>query len=158
VSTLSGALVRWRLGGTFQVLLGGIQGAGWGIDDISVSALRAFGTCSAASGNVPATLQAERVTNTVIRLTWEPSCSSGALDYGIYEGQIGVWNEHFIADCSDNGHNLTENVTTQPGSRYYLVVAHSSADEGSYGQDSEGNERPVGFTTCVAEQVLAPCP
>jgi hypothetical protein len=31
------ALVRFRLGGTFQILEGGIQGTGWGVDDIEVT-------------------------------------------------------------------------------------------------------------------------
>ena len=37
VSELRGAKIRFRLGGTFQVLIGGIQGTGWAIDDIEVT-------------------------------------------------------------------------------------------------------------------------
>ena len=36
---LLNALFRFRLGGTFQILIGGIQGTGWGVDDITVTAL-----------------------------------------------------------------------------------------------------------------------
>lgn len=36
VTELRGARIRFRLGGTFQLLLGGIQGTGWGVDDIEV--------------------------------------------------------------------------------------------------------------------------
>lgn len=32
-------LIRFRLGGTFQILIGGIQGTGWGVDDIMVTDL-----------------------------------------------------------------------------------------------------------------------
>ena len=36
-SQVAEALIRFRLGGTFQALIGGIQGTGWGIDDIAVT-------------------------------------------------------------------------------------------------------------------------
>jgi hypothetical protein len=36
VTELRNARIRFRLGGTFQLLLGGIQGSGWGVDDIEV--------------------------------------------------------------------------------------------------------------------------
>ena len=49
-----------------------------------------------------------------------------------------------------------EDVTFAAGDRYYLVVPHT-ADEGSYGLDSGGAERPVGSATCVAAQSLG-CP
>src|SRR5437867_10222833 len=37
VTQVPQALIRCRLGGTFQVLIGGIQGSGWGVDDIEVT-------------------------------------------------------------------------------------------------------------------------
>jgi hypothetical protein len=37
VTSLPGARVRFRLGGTFQVLIGGIQGTGWGVDDLTIT-------------------------------------------------------------------------------------------------------------------------
>ena len=45
---LPGALVRFRLGGTFQALLGGVQGTGWGIDDLAVGGLLEQGECNRA--------------------------------------------------------------------------------------------------------------
>jgi hypothetical protein len=36
---LLNGLIRFRLGGTFQILIGGIQGTGWGVDDIRVTNL-----------------------------------------------------------------------------------------------------------------------
>ncbi len=39
------ALIRFRLGGTFQALIGGIQGTGWGVDDISVTGTLQVSTC-----------------------------------------------------------------------------------------------------------------
>jgi hypothetical protein len=39
------ALIRFRLGGTFQALIGGIQGTGWGVDDITVTNTLQVSTC-----------------------------------------------------------------------------------------------------------------
>jgi hypothetical protein len=46
------------------------------------------------------------------------------------------------------------------GDRYYLVVpvATGLAEEGSYGTDSAGVERPPGTTACAPQQNLAACP
>ena len=38
-------LIRFRLGGTFQVLIGGIQGSGWGVDDIEVTNTLVVSAC-----------------------------------------------------------------------------------------------------------------
>ncbi len=47
-SDLPGARIRFRLGGTFQALIGGIQGTGWGLDDLHVTGLLAPGTCDSS--------------------------------------------------------------------------------------------------------------
>jgi hypothetical protein len=48
-TSLPNARIRFRLGGTFQVLIGGIQGAGWGIDDINVTNVQSSGPCTTSS-------------------------------------------------------------------------------------------------------------
>jgi len=71
-----------------------------------------------------------------------------------------------LATATDGGDRTEEVTPTAPStaSRYYLVVAHNSADgEGSYGNCSlgacmAGDERPVGTAVCVAPQVVTPCP
>ena len=105
-----------------------------------------------------APLTANRVTATTIQLTWGPSCSVGAENYGIYEGVIGSWYSHTQIDCDDGGSNLTELVTTGAGNRYYLVVPFNPNDEGSYGQNSAGAQRPVGTVACLASQSPTACP
>gem|GEM_PF-4165707 len=47
-TSLSGAQVRFRLGGTFQILIDGTRGIGWGVDDIRVTGLQAPGACTTA--------------------------------------------------------------------------------------------------------------
>lgn len=44
-TTLPGAGIRFRLGGTFQILIGGVQGSGWGVDDLRVTGLQSPGAC-----------------------------------------------------------------------------------------------------------------
>jgi len=92
-----------------------------------------------------------------IVLDWSASCSSGAEDYGIYEGTIGTYYSHTMIDCDDAGSDLVEQITPAVGSNYYLVVPHGKA-EGSYGRDSAGAERPFGGAVCATPQILTPCP
>ena len=113
-----------------------------------------------APGLVPTTMTVLRLLQdgSQINLTWSPSCSVGAEDYGIYEGALGSWYTHTRVDCTDGLHDLTEDIGTTSGDRYYLVVAENNNDEGSYGTDSSNVERPVGTAQCVPTQALAPCP
>ena len=91
-------------------------------------------------------------------LAWSPSCSSGAQNYGIYEGFLGRYYSHSSIVCREAEPALTEEITPGAGDRYYLVVPHSQALEGSYGTDSDGNERPAGASPCGALQDTTPCP
>ncbi len=110
-------------------------------------------------GTVPATLLVAKVAPGVINLSWQVSCAPGATDYGIYEGQIGNWYSHAQIDCTDDGADLSEDVTTAAGDRYYLVVPHDGAgNEGSYGTDSAAAERPAGAAVCQAVQLTGACP
>ena len=111
-------------------------------------------------GRVPTNMLVTRVAidGSVINLAWSASCSTGAEDYGIYEGALGSWYSHTQIDCADSLHDLTEDVGTTSGNRYYLVVGKNSNDEGSYGLDSSSVERPIGTAVCVATQVISPCP
>ncbi len=45
-SQLPQGLIRFRLGGTFQALIGGIQGSGWGVDDIEVTNTLVVSACN----------------------------------------------------------------------------------------------------------------
>ena len=111
-------------------------------------------------GSVPVTITVDKsaLTPGDLTISWAPSCSSGAEDYGIYEGQVGSWYSHTQIDCSDDGGDFTEEITPSAGNRYYLVVPRNPNDEGSYGTDSLGMERPAGSSVCITSQALAPCP
>lgn len=113
----------------------------------------------AAAGEIAATLTVDKSANAGrLWIRWQPSCSWGATDYGIYEGRIGSWYSHQAIDCTDDGSDLQEEIAPGDGDRYYLVVPWNGDAEGSYGQDYGGAERPVGASACSAAQSLAPCP
>jgi hypothetical protein len=90
-------------------------------------------------------------------LSWGTGCGPGAVDYAIYEGTIGAFTSHAILDCSDDGADRTERITPS-GSAYYFVVPLGAGNEGSYGTDSAGAERPPASPACAATQVTADCP
>jgi hypothetical protein len=47
-TSLPNARIRFRLGGTFQALIGGIQGTGWGVDNLTVTGVQTHGPCTTA--------------------------------------------------------------------------------------------------------------
>lgn len=102
-----------------------------------------------------------------VTIYWAPSCSSGAEDYGIYEGTLGGWYSHKQIICSDVGFDFTETFLPQALSSYYLVVPHNYAEEGAYGLDHDYSRVPLHIerpqpvaagARCVVPQVLTPCP
>lgn len=109
-------------------------------------------------GDAPGTpLLMDRLGNGDLQLTWSPSCSDGDDDYEIYQGLMGVYPSHFRKICT------TDNATTTTFSpdnfdRYYLVVPTNGSLEGSYGRDSQGNERVQGGNACHVQPPLLSCP
>jgi hypothetical protein len=113
-----------------------------------------------APGSIQHTLNIDKTVLTPgnIRLLWSASCSTGAEDYGIYQGQLGAWYSHNRIDCHDDGTPLQEEITPSAGNRYYLVVPLHPNDEGDYGFASSGSARPPGGARCRSTQQLQPCP
>lgn len=152
---LPGQIVSWNGASfaTWEAL------AGWpvssGVDGISWVGNPGF---------VPPTITVDKVpASTNLQVSWQVSCSDGALDYGIYEGTIGSWYSHKFATCTDSGTPLTEQITPAAGSRYYIVVPHNAVTEGSYGKSRNfpagfNTERPLGMALCASPQVVTPCP
>ena len=108
-------------------------------------------------GAVPPAITLERLTDSEIRLRWRRSDCAGGTDYGIYEGILGAWYSHSMIDCSDDGADFVETISASPGDTYYLVVPRNISHEGSYGLDSDDQERPVADLVCVHDQLLG-CP
>ena len=111
-------------------------------------------------GSIPRTsLRVERAaTAGNVVLSWGESCGSGADDYGIYEGELGNWYSHTLVTCLDAGADLTEEISAGAGNRYFLVVPNSALEEGSYGLDRDGLERPAGQAVCRVNRAGSICP
>ena len=94
---------------------------------------------------------------TDIRLDWSPACTPSMPAYGVYEGVLGDFDSHFARACF---FGLVMNITFTPGtgSSYYLVVPNDDFDEGSYGRNSAGVERPTGVGQCMSQVALLACP
>jgi hypothetical protein len=87
---------------------------------------------------------------------WGGSCATTDQDYAIYRGTIGAFDSHQPLDCSTNGQTIWV-FPPGEGDHYFLVVPRTPTSEGSYGVDSEGNERPAAPSGACREQVLGPC-
>lgn len=87
-----------------------------------------------------------------LRLSWGASCTASDSDYAIYQGVLGDFESHLPIACTTAG-LLNATITPSAGSAYYLVVPRNAFREGSYGLQSNGTERPEGFTTCVPHEI-----
>jgi hypothetical protein len=93
-----------------------------------------------------------------LRLAWGLGCSADAVDHVVDEGTLGSWYDHEAVLCDTGGAIVSATLTPGAGGRYFLVVPVTRIDEGSYGLDSFGAERPRSTgATCRAGQVLG-CP
>jgi hypothetical protein len=91
-----------------------------------------------------------------IVLEWDASCSEDP-DFEIYEGELGGnFTSHQARFCTTDG-LTTKGFAPIGASAYYLVVPTDGAVEGSYGRDSDGDERGQGVVQC-APQLFADCP
>jgi len=114
-------------------------------------------TLASEPGRVPTDMLMTRLTSTQVKLFWSPSPCAGAVNYGIYEGDLGDFTSHVPVTCTDLMADFEERIVTAPGNHYYLVVPLGSVVEGSYGLDSAGAERPPSTAACKPIQSTA-CP
>lgn len=90
-----------------------------------------------------------------ITLDWSSSCLATDTDYEIYEGDLTSPDSHTERFCSTGG---ATSITFTPAAdqRYYLIVPTNGVNEGSYGTDSSGVQRPIGIQVCLPRQI-GPC-
>ena len=93
-----------------------------------------------------------------VSLVWGASCSDPD-DYSVYEGAIGSWANHVSSLCTTSGSTSTS-ITPDNGDRYFIIVPHNGAVEGSYGVDSLGQWRPgtADPSACAGVRVVRNCP
>lgn len=96
--------------------------------------------------------------STLYELSWGVSCRPDDTDYAIYEGAIGGAVSEMIPVVCSTGGARTRTVGSAD-SVAYLVVPNDGANEGSYGDDSAGLQRPTSLTACAPQVLAAPtCP
>jgi subtilisin-like proprotein convertase family protein len=102
---------------------------------------------------------------TDLAFNWGASgCSPSG--YGVYRGDlaalqaIGVYSHDTALACGVAGTTFSLPIAdAQLGdAAYFLVVAATGTDEGTYGKSSAAVERPVSTAACKASQNLAVCP
>lgn len=91
-----------------------------------------------------------------LTLQWGASCLAGDTDYAIYSGSMTDFRSYAPLLCTTGG-ATTATLTPAAGSEFYLVVPRNASQEGSYGFDGNGAERPASATSCLV-QALAACP
>lgn len=89
-----------------------------------------------------------------VTLMWNSSCSSADDDYSVYSGSIGNFYDHLeVPGLCSTGGATAATFAPASGDRYYLIVPHDNANEGSYGRDSDGTQRPAATTPCRAQSL-----
>jgi hypothetical protein len=108
-------------------------------------------------GGAESPLRIRKIEGGDLELTWSASCSVDDDDYAVYEGTLGDFSSHRANVCTTGG-VTTATITPDAGGRYFLVVPNNGANEGSYGYDSSGRERPQGNAeeSCY-EQLTGAC-
>ena len=104
----------------------------------------------------PLLIGKEEPAGAILILTWGPACSASVTDYAVYEGSLGDFTSHAPVSCTTAA-QTTLAVSSAAGSRYYLVVPHDGTNEGSYGRDGSGADRPQSLAACLM-QLLGACP
>jgi subtilisin-like proprotein convertase family protein len=102
---------------------------------------------------------------TDLALTWGASgCSPSG--YGVYRGDLaalqatGLYSHNTALACGVAGTTFSLPIAdAQLGdAAYFVVVAATGTDEGTYGKSSAAVERPVSTAACKTSQNLAVCP
>jgi hypothetical protein len=130
--------------------------AGW--QGVDCSQELALGAGSVPDGSTPPALplRLRKAPANGLFLGWAASCGVNDEDYEIYEGTIGDFTSHTPLHCSTAGAK-SKIVTPGAGDTYYLVVPRSVNREGSYGKESDGDERPSSGRACLPQSIVS-CP
>jgi hypothetical protein len=138
---------------------------------ISADAAPDCGMSDPGSGRIPpdtsrpgGPLRVRKETSGEITIDWGESwCSCADNDYEVYRGTLaslfGGTYDHGWMSCSTAGAlTYTYNPGSSLQSRYFVVVPTNGTDEGSYGLDSDDNERPLATSPCRGQFVKGFCP
>lgn len=85
-------------------------------------------------------------------LQWDSSCAVTDTAFAVYTGTLGDFTSHSPQTCSTPGPTLNIDLPTDS---YVLIVPRNEIVEGSYGTDSEGNQRPAALEPCLPKHAPA---
>jgi hypothetical protein len=133
---------------------GALYYAAWNTDDIRK--IQFIGEAG-AGGRVPPDLLISKseISEGQIVLHWNPSCNAGDTNYAIFYGPIPIFDVVNPVLCSTAG-GTAKSIQPDAESSFYLVVPHNNFWQGSFGQDSAGDERTATGSVCFS-QVVTPC-
>jgi hypothetical protein len=137
-----------------------INNEGWYVDDVM---LQWSGSCTTLpippgtvpdNDNYPGTPLTLAKAGTSLMLSWsQPLGNCNTEDYSIYRGML-PWIGYNHASVTCTTANATSYlIPSDSDSYYYLVVAQSSGNEGSYGLDSSNAQRPPSSSPCFVQSV-----
>jgi len=92
-----------------------------------------------------------------LTLGWDAPCNEGTTpdqDFAVYTGTIGDYANYSALTCSTD-RTLDLLLADLPLDSFVLVVPRTSANEGSYGTDSDGLERAAATLACVSQSIGA---
>jgi hypothetical protein len=94
-----------------------------------------------------------------------PYSGCNTLSYAVYRGDLSTFasgayshGTALTCDVGQRSFTLPLNDGRLGSLDYFLVVANNSVEEGSYGKDSNGQQRPVSSGRCKAYQDWGSCP
>lgn len=107
------------------------------------------------NGNYPGTpLTIAKKGMDMLTLTWgAPAIPCLTTDYSIYRGSLPFTNYNHSYLLCTTGNATTIDIQSEASSYYYLVVAQYGNLEGSYGVDSNNNQRPSGAISCYSQYI-----
>jgi len=133
-----------------------VNNGGWYVDDVLIQWGNSCTTASAAPGKVLNNLTINKSGSNLV-LNWQaPGGSCNVSAYGVYRGTIqSPWSYNYSSlTCTATTTSYTTAADT--GNYYFIVVPLNTTNEGSYGTDSSGNQRPPAASPCKPQN-LSPC-
>ena len=123
-----------------------------------------FPQCTSRGAGEPGPITLSK-TSTMLNISW-PALPDGCgnPDYAVYKGDLSQLlstanYNHLTTTCTTANAPTYSMTMPSDTSAYFLVTSESAFDEGSYGRNSAGTERPVAATSpCRTKQTIGACP
>ncbi|OGF66833.1 MAG: hypothetical protein A2Y62_10670 [Candidatus Fischerbacteria bacterium RBG_13_37_8] len=122
-----------------------------------------FNECTPRGAGEPGPILLAKSSNLVISWPALPD-GCGNRDYAVYKGDLaGLLSttnyNHLSVTCTTSNTTTYSMAMPSDASAYFLVTSESAFDEGSYGRNSGGTERPQAATSpCRSLQTIGACP